>query len=363
MEWWARIGVTKQYIMDNACSELFPELSTFGCSLKMFTIFLDFKPYVQILLAVLSEKETYLKSKFCDFHYDIFGILYEENRTDFDRCINAMSTINSIYYIDSNEKEVTSAIIMDFCQRINADCNNYNYVVKDIIPRVVRWFQRYMNSLDKLEFCGDYRTIDFTQQIEGKSSEDNNIEIDEMINKNLEYSEFVPSELEQPKTECDYMYGNGFETRCSSNEDCKQCSDCPEGVWCDLNFDFDSYGPFCQCDEIRNYNEYDNSMDDFNAKSEEVQSENEEKIIEVEELENSNLEYSEAAPSELEQPKKECGIKGSGSCSSQDDCKQCSDCPNGAECVAMGWIPMRGGNGECRCHGYIDCGMFGCDYD
>ena len=84
--------------MDNACSELFPELGAFGCGLKMFAIGVDFVPYVQTLLAVLLEKETYLKSKFCDFHYDIFDLPSEENRTDCDRCISAKSTINLIGY-------------------------------------------------------------------------------------------------------------------------------------------------------------------------------------------------------------------------------------------------------------------------
>ena len=53
---------------------------------------------------------------------------------------------------------------------------------------------------------------------------------------------------DQPKTECDYIYGNGMKTRCSNHEDCKQCSDCPEGV-CDLNFESDNDGPFCQCED------------------------------------------------------------------------------------------------------------------
>ena len=74
------------------------------------------------------------------------------------------------------------------------------------------------------------------------------------------FTEIAPSELEQPKKECDYkyqyQYGNGMKTRCSIDEDCKQCSDCPNGancradcdpddpVWCD----FES-GPICQCDD------------------------------------------------------------------------------------------------------------------
>ena len=103
-------------------------------------------------------------------------------------------------------------------------------------------------------------------QIEEKSSEDNNIEMGEMVNNKMASSEaarsgimcrarhctpqFAPSELEQPKTECDYIYGNGLKTRCSSNEDCKECSDCPEGVWeCDLKLESDTDGPFCQCDD------------------------------------------------------------------------------------------------------------------
>ena len=91
-------------------------------------------------------------------------------------------------------------------------------------------------------------------------------------------------------------------------------------------------------------------MDDFNAKSDNVQSESEDKAMELEELENNNLEYAEAAPSE--QHKSECGF-----CSSQEDCKQCLDCPNGASCVGMGWIP--GVQKECKCLGPY--GPDGCD--
>ena len=105
--------------------------------------------------------------------------------------------------------------------------------------------------------------------------EDKIIELEEMVNNNLEYSEMAPSKLAQPKKECDYVdYYDDVKIGCSSTEDCKQCMDCPEGspeVFCDLNFDFDSDGPFCQCDEYIILH----SMDDFNAKSEEVQSENE----------------------------------------------------------------------------------------
>ena len=66
------------------------------------------------------------------------------------------------------------------------------------------------------------------------------------------FTEIAPSELEQPKTECDYIYGNGTKTRCSIDEDCKQGSDCSngaycgtycDGVWCDFESDI------CQCDD------------------------------------------------------------------------------------------------------------------
>ena len=75
-------------------------------------------------------------------------------------------------------------------------------------------------------------------------------------------------------------------------------------------------------------------MDDFNAKSDEVlQSENEDKVIELEEMVRNNLVDSEAALSELSQPKTECDKWGT-SCSSDDDCQQCSDqCPTGAVCI------------------------------
>ena len=67
-------------------------------------------------------------------------------------------------------------------------------------------------------------------------------------------------------------------------------------------------------------------MDYFNAKSDEVQSENEDKIIELEEMVSNNLVDSEA-------PSSECQIWKT-DCSSDDDCKQCDDqCPKrGAYC-------------------------------
>ena len=83
----------------------------------------------------------------------------------------------------------------------------------------------------------------------------------------------------------------------------------------------------CECDE--DHYEYDNSMDYFNAKSDEVQSENEDKIIELEEMVNNNVVDSEAAQSELSHPKTECNIWKT-TCSSDDDCKECDDqCYNG----------------------------------
>ena len=72
----------------------------------------------------------------------------------------------------------------------------------------------------------------------------------------------------------------------------------------------------CECNEDQN--EYDNSMDYFNAKSDEVQIENEDKIIELEEMVSNNL----------VDPKTECEVDGgmfSTDCSNDNDCKQCSD--------------------------------------
>ena len=101
-------------------------------------------------------------------------------------------------------------------------------------------------------------------------------------------------------------------------------------------------------------------MDDFNAKSDNVQSESEDKIIELEEMVNNDLEYSEAEPQhsrfpDLSRPRKVCGIHDSRFCSSHQDCKQCHDyCSNGAECdlrwkkifVNGNWVTA---NGYCRC--------------
>ena len=339
MEWWARIGVTKQYIMINVCKELFPELNAGFCWVYMISMILSFKPHVQFLLSVLTENETYLKSKFCKLQDDALAG-YLTDWTDCNKCRTAKFSIakGRINAIDIEFREI---LHMDFCNVNYNDYDNYYSclsVVKDIVPRVKEWFQRYVNNLDELQFCGDSCTMeaDSPQQIEGISSEDNNIEIGEMINNNLKYSVAAPSELEQPKTECDV-----WETSCYNDEDCKQCSDCPNGAYCIVKINYAGTKLFSSCECSNDYYEYDNSMDYFYAKSEEVQRENEEKIIELEELENSNLEYSEAAPSEFEQPKKECGL-----CSSNEDCKNCSVCPNGAYCSKENpYLQMR----ICKC--------------
>ena len=113
---------------------------------------------------------------------------------------------------------------------------------------------------------------------------------------------------------------------CSSNEDCEQCSNCSNGAYCyiprDPGFNIGFDGSFyCFCSPNDDYYEYDNSMDYFNAKSDEVQSENEDKIIELEEMVSNNLIESEAAMSYLSQPKTECD-KLETNCSSNEDCKQ-----------------------------------------
>jgi len=244
MEWWARIGVTQQYVMDNVCNELFPELNPF-CFLKMMSMVLNFKPHVQTLLSVLTEKENYLKSKFCELQDDaLMGFptdLYINSRnwtdwTDCNKCRIAKSSIAK-GKIDDIDTEFTSILIMDFCQRISTYQSKFEKIcvreVKDIVPRVKNWFQRYVKTLDESQFCGQSCPMeaDSPQQIEGNSIEDNNIEIGEMTNNNLEYSEFALSELEQPKPECDYKGG------CPSDEYCKQkCPECPNGAYCNRSF-------------------------------------------------------------------------------------------------------------------------------
>ena len=111
---------------------------------------------------------------------------------------------------------------------------------------------------------------------------------------------------------------------------------------------------------VRNYEYDNNSMDDFNAKSDNVQSESEDKIIELEEMVNNDLEYSEAEPQhsrfpDLLRPKKKCGINDGWFCNSHNDCKQCHDCRSGAICD-FGWkalITVNGKwikvNGSCGC--------------
>ena len=222
----------------------------------------------------------------------------------------------------------------------------------------------YYNSMDFFNAKSDKVQI----ENEGKI-----VELEENVNNNLEYAEAEPSELAQPKTECRKWF-----TFCSSNKDCNQCSDCPHGAYCELEYNTDSgrktysscecfaqpqcddscfsdedceqcsncsNGAYCDiprdpgfnigsfsCECLDDNYEYDNSMDYLNAKSDKVQSENEDKVIELGEMVSNNLEHSEAGPLELAQPETECGYYCEPSCSSDEDCKKCSNCPNGAYC-------------------------------
>ena len=225
--------------------------------------------------------------------------------------------------------------------------------VKDLAPRIVQWFQKYVKSLDDLQFCGDRCTVEdhSLRKIEGKTSEDNNVEVGEMVNNNkLKYSEAESSELAQSKTECDVR-----ETSCSSDEDCKQCSDCPNGAYCILKINYAGTKLFRSCECSEDYYEYDNTMDYFNAKSNKIQSENEDKVIELGEMINNNLEDSEAAPSELAKWTTECDIY-TISCSMDEHCKElrrylskeCSDCTNGGYCD-LEYITNSGIWGACDC--------------
>ena len=71
-----------------------------------------------------------------------------------------------------------------------------------------------------------------------------------------------------PKTEC----RNWF-IRCSSDEDCNQCSDCPNGAYCEptesgrdpgFNVGFKAGEKSFSCECLDENYEYDNSMDYFN---------------------------------------------------------------------------------------------------
>ena len=97
-------------------------------------------------------------------------------------------------------------------------------------------------------------------------------------------------------------------------------------------------------------------MDDFNAKSDNVQSESEDKIFEMEEMVNNNLEYSEAEPFDLSRPKKECGVFDGPFCSSHKDCKHC-------HCLHVSFCnrSSRGGSRKCLCYWYIDPNCY--EYD
>ena len=237
----------------------------------------------------------------------------------------------------------------------------------------------YYNSMDFFNAKSDKVQI----ENEGKI-----VELEENVNNNLEYAEAEPSELAQPKTECRKWF-----TFCSSNKDCNQCSDCPHGAYCELEYNTDpgrktysscecfaqpqcddscfsdedceqcsncSNGAYCDiprdpgfnigsfsCECLDDNYEYDNSMDYLNAKSDKVQSENEDKVIELREMVNNNLADSEAAPSELAQWTTECGVFEI-SCSMDEHCKECSDCPNGGYCD-LDYITNSGKWGACDC--------------
>ena len=263
MEWLVRIGVTQQYIMENVCNELFPE---FNCRGKMMVLFMYFRNHVQTLLSVLTEKENHFKSKFCELQDDIMGYP-TDLMSDCKKCRMAKLGI-ATGQIDDIYKEFTSILITDFCQRITYhsifDAREKRCVeeVKDIVPRLKNWFKRYVKTLDESQFCGHSCTMeaDSPQQIGVNSIEDNNIKMSEMVNNNLEYSEAAPSELEQPKTECGDLM-----TICSSNEDCKKCSNCPNGASCGkLLINMRIYST-CEC-----HGNYENSLDDINAKPEQI---------------------------------------------------------------------------------------------
>ena len=168
-------------------------------------------------------------------------------------------------------------------------------------------------------------------------NEDKIIELEEMVSNNL-----VESEAAHPKTECDK-----WETSCSSDEDCKQCSDCPNGAYCILKINDAGTKLFRSCECSDDYYEYDNSMDYFNAKSNKIQSENEDKVIELGEMINNNLEDSEAPPSELAQWTTECGVFEI-SCSMDEHCEECSDCPYGGYCNLENFT-FSGTWGACDC--------------
>ena len=170
MEWWAKIGVTKKYIMDNACKELYPELGLF-CFLKMMAMYLKFEPHVQTLLSVLTEKENYLKSKFCELPVVPLFFKSHKDLTDCNRCKLAKIDI-ARGRINDIDTEFTSILIMEFCQRIITSDSRFEKIcireVKDIVPRVKNWFQRYVKTLDESQFCGHICTMeaDFPQHIE-----------------------------------------------------------------------------------------------------------------------------------------------------------------------------------------------------
>ena len=112
---------------------------------------------------------------------------------------------------------------------------------------------------------------------------------------------------------------------CSNSEDCKECSDCntvENGAFCDNGV--------CKCIFTVLYPSHDeNNLDYINAKPEQIQSEEafDSKIV------TNKLENPETALQELAnpQPKKDCDLMEflETICSSDEDCKQCSNTPNG----------------------------------
>ena len=110
---------------------------------------------------------------------------------------------------------------------------------------------------------------------------------------------------------------------CSSSEDCKICSDCNTVQ----NNAFCANG-VCKCIYTVLYpSDDENNLDYINAKPEEIQSEE----AFDREMVSNKLENPEKALQELAhvQPKKECNILEfmDTICSSDEDCKQCSNTP------------------------------------
>ena len=72
-------------------------------------------------------------------------------------------------------------------------------------------------------------------QIEGKSSEDNNIEMGEMVNNKMASSEAARPELEQPVIKCHYGH-TGPPNYCNTDWECRKCTDCPNTGLCNRSY-------------------------------------------------------------------------------------------------------------------------------